>query len=140
MAEYRQRYPSTWVYRSLSTILLHTSSLSLSAASEKAINVLNPRAEKWALRILGCKKFMTGIGPTMVSSFVGSAATLSAFSPLASLYSREADLPLFSPTLSFVSLPSILLLLILPPFPSPSRPPPATVELALHFMGANGGG
>lgn len=37
----------------------------------------DPRAEKWALRILGLKGFARGIRPTVLSSFVGSAATIS---------------------------------------------------------------
>lgn len=38
------------------------------------------RAEKWALRVLGCKGFGRGLMTTTVSSFVGSAVTISKFS------------------------------------------------------------
>ncbi|GAA5858091.1 hypothetical protein JCM8547_005649 [Rhodosporidiobolus lusitaniae] len=88
VAAYRYKYPSTWVYQTLSTLLPSPSSSSSGGTG----GALNPRAEKWALRLLGFKGFTTGLGPTVVSSFVGSAATIT------------------------------------------------TVELALHFMGVNGGG
>lgn len=37
----------------------------------------NPKAEKWTLRVLGLRGFAVGLRPTVVSSFVGSAATIS---------------------------------------------------------------
>ncbi|GAA5887163.1 hypothetical protein JCM6882_009469 [Rhodosporidiobolus microsporus] len=100
-AAYRYTYPTTWVYQFLARYVFPTSSSRVPPASLSVANphangavkgVLNPKAEKWALRLLGLKGFKTGIGPTVVSSFVGSAATIT------------------------------------------------TVELALHFMGVNGGG
>ncbi|GAA6024510.1 hypothetical protein JCM10207_000400 [Rhodosporidiobolus poonsookiae] len=87
-ASYRYRFPSTWVYQTLATYVFP--SANPSKAERKAS--INPKAEKWALRLLGMRGFKTGMGPTVVSSFVGSAATIT------------------------------------------------TVELALHFMGVNGGG
>ncbi|GAA5832269.1 hypothetical protein JCM5353_005688 [Sporobolomyces roseus] len=36
----------------------------------------NPKAEKWTLRVLGLRGFAVGLRPTVVSSFVGSAATI----------------------------------------------------------------
>lgn len=42
----------------------------------------DPRAEKWTLRVLGLKGYARGLRPTVVSSFVGSAVTISEFVPL----------------------------------------------------------
>lgn len=42
----------------------------------------NPKAEKWTLRVLGLRGFAVGLRPTVVSSFVGSAATISTYSSL----------------------------------------------------------
>ncbi|GAA5981828.1 hypothetical protein JCM11641_007437 [Rhodosporidiobolus odoratus] len=93
---YRYRYPSTTVYQMLANWVFPSSSARSSQSRRRAAGggggILNPKAEKWALRVLGFKGFTTGLGPTVVSSFVGSAATIT------------------------------------------------TVELALHFMGVNGGG
>ncbi|GAA6043273.1 hypothetical protein JCM8097_003027 [Rhodosporidiobolus ruineniae] len=101
---WRYRYTSTWLYSFLSRSVFplpSSSSPSPSSSSPPTPAALarggervkvNPRAEKWALRILGLGGFGRGLGPTVVSSFVGSAATIT------------------------------------------------TVELALHFMGVNGGG
>ncbi|GAA5948505.1 hypothetical protein JCM3765_004905 [Sporobolomyces pararoseus] len=36
----------------------------------------NPKAEKWTMRVLGLRGFGVGLRPTVVSSFVGSAATI----------------------------------------------------------------
>ncbi|GAA5867979.1 hypothetical protein JCM3774_001554 [Rhodotorula dairenensis] len=90
VAQYRYRYPSTWVYQFLSTHVFPRPSSS-SPSGQRGPFVLDPRAEKWSLRILGLGGFARGIRPTVVSSFVGSAATIT------------------------------------------------TVEVALHFMGVNGG-
>ncbi|GAA5833394.1 hypothetical protein JCM11251_003481 [Rhodosporidiobolus azoricus] len=97
VAAYRYTYPTTWVYQFLSRRVFPSSSRTPSPSSAagpgaSVKSVSNPKAEKWSLRLLGLKGFKTGIGPTVVSSFVGSAATIT------------------------------------------------TVELALHFMGVNGGG
>ncbi|POY71589.1 hypothetical protein BMF94_5374 [Rhodotorula taiwanensis] len=64
VAQYRYRYPSTWVYQVLSR------------TAKSGSPVLDARAEKWALRVLGLGGFARGIRPTVVSSFVGSAATI----------------------------------------------------------------
>lgn len=42
-----------------------------------AIKGVNPKAADWAVRLLGLKGFLRGIKPTVISSFVGSAATIS---------------------------------------------------------------
>ncbi|GAA5992553.1 hypothetical protein JCM10908_002660 [Rhodotorula pacifica] len=68
VAQYRYRYPSTWVYQFLSTYVFPTTG--------PKTTVLDARAEKWALRVLGLGGFARGIRPTVVSSFVGSAATI----------------------------------------------------------------
>lgn len=75
VASYRYRYPSTLVYQLLSTWVFPQRG---SGAPGKEKTVLDPRAEKWALRVLGFKGFARGLRPTVVSSFVGSAATISA--------------------------------------------------------------
>ncbi|GJN94563.1 hypothetical protein Rhopal_007646-T1 [Rhodotorula paludigena] len=68
VSSYRYRFPSTWVYQFLASRVFPRP-----GGETKGIN---PRAEKWALRLLGLKGFTTGIRPTVVSSFVGSAATI----------------------------------------------------------------
>lgn len=84
----------------------------------------NPKAEKWTMRVLGLRGFGVGLRPTVVSSFVGSAATISKFLPSLrrnlgrKRLSRRSAVKL---TLSSLS-------------------PLATVEVALHLMGVNGGG
>lgn len=77
VASYRYRYPSTMVYQLLSTWVFPQRG---AGAPGKEKTALDPRAEKWALRVLGFKGFARGLRPTVVSSFVGSAATISAFS------------------------------------------------------------
>ncbi|BGP28184.1 mitochondrial carrier protein, family 25 [Rhodotorula toruloides] len=71
VASYRYRYPSTMVYQLLSTWIFPQRT---TPGREKTM--LDPRAEKWALRVLGFKGFARGLRPTVVSSFVGSAATI----------------------------------------------------------------
>ncbi|BGP04114.1 mitochondrial carrier protein, family 25 [Rhodotorula toruloides] len=73
VASYRYRYPSTLVYQLLSTWVFPQRG---AGAPGKEKTVLDPRAEKWALRVLGFKGFARGLRPTVVSSFVGSAATI----------------------------------------------------------------
>ncbi|BGP52389.1 hypothetical protein JCM10450v2_008367 [Rhodotorula kratochvilovae] len=68
VALHRYRFPSSGVYQFLSTRVF--------PPREGGGTVLDPRAEKWALRVLGLKGFANGIRPTVVSSFVGSAATI----------------------------------------------------------------
>lgn len=82
VASYRYRYPSTLVYQLLSTWVFPQRG---SGTPGKEKTVLDPRAEKWALRVLGFKGFARGLRPTVVSSFVGSAAAISAFSSASSL-------------------------------------------------------
>lgn len=77
VAQYRYRYPSTWVYHFLSTHVFPRPPRSTATGTHPT--VLDPRAEKWSLRVLGLGGFARGIRPTVVSSFVGSAATISAF-------------------------------------------------------------
>lgn len=72
VAQYRYRYPSTWVYHFLSTHVFSPRP----PRSSGTPTVLDPRAEKWSLRVLGLGGFARGIRPTVVSSFVGSAATI----------------------------------------------------------------
>lgn len=101
VAQYRYRYPSTWVYQVLSR------------TAKSGSPVLDARAEKWALRVLGLGGFARGIRPTVVSSFVGSAATISEFFLSQALVRRRDS--------------------------SADSPLAATVEVALHLMGVNGG-
>ncbi|GAA5963465.1 hypothetical protein JCM8115_003375 [Rhodotorula mucilaginosa] len=75
VAQYRYRYPSTWVYHFLSTHVFHRPRTSALGGAHPT-TVLDPRAEKWSLRVLGLGGFARGIRPTVVSSFVGSAATI----------------------------------------------------------------
>lgn len=77
VAQYRYRYPSTGVYHLLSTWVFTARRRQGGAGGA---TVLDPRAEKWSLRVLGFKGFTNGIRPTVVSSFVGSAATISCVS------------------------------------------------------------
>ncbi|TNY22300.1 mitochondrial carrier domain-containing protein [Rhodotorula diobovata] len=79
VAAHRYRYPSSAVYHLLSTWVFPQRRRPAAAAAGGAghsATVLDPRAEKWALRLLGLQGFATGIRPTVVSSFVGSAATI----------------------------------------------------------------
>lgn len=78
----------------------------------------NPKAEKWTLRLLGLRGFGVGLRPTVVSSFVGSAATISECS---FLHSGPMHRCQEGSDFSF-------------------RIETATVEVALHLMGVNGGG
>ncbi|GAA5940919.1 hypothetical protein JCM3775_006848 [Rhodotorula graminis] len=71
VAAQRYRYPSSVVYQVLSTWVFPARRV----AGQQAPH-LDARAEKWALRLLGLQGFATGIRPTVVSSFVGSAATI----------------------------------------------------------------
>lgn len=75
VAQYRYRYPSTWVYHFLSTHVFPRPRTSALGGAHPT-TVLDPRAEKWSLRVLGLGGFARGIRPTVVSSFVGSAATI----------------------------------------------------------------
>ncbi|KAK4053284.1 hypothetical protein OIO90_003896 [Microbotryomycetes sp. JL221] len=88
VAAYRYRYSSTLLYQVLSTkVFTPTSSARSSTVVQpgttgKLIDgrpAMDSRAEKWSLRILGCKGFLRGIRPTVISSFVGSAATITMF-------------------------------------------------------------
>lgn len=73
VAAQRYRYPSSVVYQVLSTWVFPARRV-----AGQPVPHLDARAEKWALRLLGLQGFATGIRPTVVSSFVGSAATISA--------------------------------------------------------------
>ncbi|GAA5873131.1 hypothetical protein JCM1840_005577 [Sporobolomyces johnsonii] len=77
---YRYRYHSTFLYQLLSSRVFPPPSSSPSSSSSSALvdgrPRPNPKAEKWALRVLGLKGFANGLRPTVVSSFVGSAATI----------------------------------------------------------------
>lgn len=121
VAQYRYRYPSTWVYHFLSTHVFPRPRTSALGGAHPT-TVLDPRAEKWSLRVLGLGGFARGIRPTVVSSFVGSAATISAFLP-----SRFSS---FSHWRSFLSRAGA----------DSRKLRAATVEVALHLMGVNGGG
>lgn len=48
---------------------------------------INERAADWTVKVLGLKGFTRGIRATVFSSFIGSAATISEFSFLFSLFS-----------------------------------------------------
>ncbi|ORY66806.1 mitochondrial carrier domain-containing protein [Leucosporidium creatinivorum] len=75
---YRYRYRSTLVYSFLSN---HIFKPKLGAGGKIVDGrpAADPRAEKWALRVLGLKGFTRGIRPTVISSFVGSAVTITTF-------------------------------------------------------------
>jgi len=92
----------------------------------------NPKAEKWTMRVLGLRGFGVGLRPTVVSSFVGSAATISeSFFVSVSSSARAKSLEVKRKwtrskfVLRLTRTPSLLI---------------ATVEVALHLMGVNGGG
>ncbi|SCV67117.1 BQ2448_5763 [Microbotryum intermedium] len=97
VASYRYRYTTT-VLHSLITHYLYpnpkhapstsfssTSSFISNQTSSSKTNMIDgrpgpdPRAAKLTLRLLGFKGFLTGIKPTLVSSFVGSAVTITGF-------------------------------------------------------------
>ncbi|GAA5932822.1 hypothetical protein JCM1841_005440 [Sporobolomyces salmonicolor] len=71
---YRYRYHSTFLYQFLASSVFPPPSSSSSLVDGRPRP--NPKAEKWALRVLGFKGFANGLRPTVVSSFVGSAATI----------------------------------------------------------------
>ncbi|GAA5963303.1 hypothetical protein JCM21900_006549 [Sporobolomyces salmonicolor] len=71
---YRYRYHSTFLYQFLSSSVFPPPPSSSSLVDGRPRP--NPKAEKWALRVLGFKGFANGLRPTVVSSFVGSAATI----------------------------------------------------------------
>ncbi|GAA5820152.1 hypothetical protein JCM3770_005393 [Rhodotorula araucariae] len=74
VAQHRYRFPSSPVYQLLATWVFPRPAPRGGAGT--APLALDARAEKWALRLLGLKGFANGIRPTVVSSFVGSAATI----------------------------------------------------------------
>ncbi|KDE03758.1 hypothetical protein MVLG_05762 [Microbotryum lychnidis-dioicae p1A1 Lamole] len=95
VASYRYRYTST-ILHSLITHYIYpnprhapltssTSSFISNQSSSSTTNMIDgrpgpdPRAAKLTLRLLGLKGFLTGIKPTLVSSFVGSAVTITGF-------------------------------------------------------------
>ncbi|KAM0787290.1 hypothetical protein ACM66B_006523 [Microbotryomycetes sp. NB124-2] len=88
VAAWRYRYSSTFLYSFISTYVFPTRKHAASSSTPKTGGAAklvdgrpaaDPRADKLTLRILGFRGFLRGIRPTVVSSFVGSAATITTF-------------------------------------------------------------
>lgn len=93
MSSFRYRYSTTWLYQFLSQRVFTNGGSTTSFINDRNSRAStttprrlidgrpapDPRAEKWALRLLGLKGFARGIRPTVISSFVGSAVTISEF-------------------------------------------------------------
>ncbi|GAA5935355.1 uncharacterized protein JCM15063_001010 [Sporobolomyces koalae] len=72
---HRYRYRSTLPYSIFSNVFPPESSGSKSNLVDGRPGP-NPKAEKWTMRVMGLRGFGVGLRPTVVSSFVGSAATI----------------------------------------------------------------
>ncbi|GAA5883584.1 hypothetical protein JCM16303_004896 [Sporobolomyces ruberrimus] len=79
---HRYRYRSTLPYSIFSTMFPPDGGTGGGGPWKSSTNLVdgrpgpNPKAEKWTMRVLGLRGFGVGLRPTVVSSFVGSAATI----------------------------------------------------------------
>lgn len=78
MSAFRYRYSSSFLYSFLSnSVFKGTGNREWNVIDGVRVQGVNQRAADWSIRLLGLKGFLRGIKPTVVSSFVGSAATIS---------------------------------------------------------------
>lgn len=80
MASFRYRFHETFVYSFLNRFVFPPARGDAKCVDGRWVPKVDPRAESWAVRLLGLKGFLRGLKPTVASSFVGSAVTISEFS------------------------------------------------------------
>lgn len=81
-ASYRDRYPSTFTYRVVSALYRSPADIPADKHPTSGSDSTFSRQEavkRWTLRILGMKGFLTGLGPELGSSIIGSAVGIAAF-------------------------------------------------------------